>query len=116
MVIIYGGTSLEKVTRLVPFSIFHATRYNAEARVSPHKGPGSEIVHVAICVKKAGSISNLGSREGQVEHTLHLNTDNEGLLRVGAALRYAVALADTKWKGLFFMACTGVTTQSSLHL
>lgn len=59
----------EKVTWLIPFSIFHATRSDTKARLSPHKGPGrGEKVHAAICVKKAGSITNLGSREGQVEH------------------------------------------------
>lgn len=53
----------EEMTWLIPFSIFHATRYQTMATL----GRGGK-VHVAICLKKGGSITNLRSREGQVEH------------------------------------------------
>lgn len=63
------GNKLEKMTWQIIFNIFHATRYS-KARLTPNEildeGEGNK-VHLAICLKKTGSITNLGSGEGQVQ-------------------------------------------------
>jgi len=67
-IIIYRGDKLGKMTWLMPFSIFHATRYHSVAKLFPHKRLGWEKSACGNMRKKAGSITNLRSREGQVEH------------------------------------------------
>ena len=64
------GSKVVEMTSLILLCIFHATRHRkwlcSDSEVKKEKR--REKVLLAICLKKTGSITNLGNREGQVQH------------------------------------------------
>jgi len=66
------GSKVVEMTSRILLCIFHATRHRmwlgGDSQDSGKRRGQREKVLLAICLKKTRSITNLSSREGQVQH------------------------------------------------